>query len=66
MTPTEIFTRTDAILEPQVSKNTEPDGSKQRCPKGTKIQPQQARYIVPTSFVRNDIQCLLRDAIPRI
>ena len=49
-------------LEPQVSKNTEPDGSETEMPPRDKIQPQQARYIVPTSFVRNDIQCLLRDA----
>jgi len=49
-------------LEPQVSKNTEPDGSETEMPPRDKIQPQQARYIVPTRFVRNDIQCLLRDA----
>jgi hypothetical protein len=49
-------------LEPQVSKNTEPDGSETEMPPRSKIQPQQARYIVPTSFVGNDTQCLLRDA----
>ena len=49
-------------LEPQVSKNTEPDGSETEMPQRGKNQVQQARYLVPTSFVGNDIQCSLRDA----
>ena len=55
-------------LEPQVSKNTEPDGSETEMPPRDKIQPQQARQFVPTETRDNASHCLLRDnpPIPRI
>lgn len=51
-------------LEPQVSKNTEPDGSYTEMPQRGKIQPQQARQFVPTGTRDNASHCLLRDAPP--
>jgi hypothetical protein len=49
-------------LEPQVSKNIEPDGSNAEIPHRRKIHPQQARQFVPTETRDNASHCLLRDA----
>lgn len=51
-------------LEPQVSKNTEPEGSNTEMPQRGKNLPQQARQFVPTETRDNASHCLLRDAPP--
>lgn len=61
MTPTEKIQELMLSLEPQVSKNTEPDGSETEVPPRGKNQPQQARQFVPTETRDNASHCLLRD-----